>query len=406
MKKIILLGLGLTCGLGAMAQLTVVKDAEKAMKAKQPMAKVVEIVTPAFTNPETQSMAFTWFVPGKAAFAEYDNLLGLEAFGKLPEGGDLTMGKNLIDGYGYMAKALTLDSVPDDKGKIKTKYSKDIISTLVGHYNDFNNKAIKLYELQDYDGAYKAWEIYIDMSEEPEKYKGINHPGDTLISEIMYNQALAAYFNKDPRASLDAFTRSINKGYNKKQIFDYALSVANELGDSAAIIKLAKQAIPLYGKEDNSYVSYIINDYIVKKDNENALKYIDEAIATDPNNDAYYVIKGVIYDTQDMRAEAKAAYKQALAVNPDNSSANYNYGRALYNDAYEAQDKGPSDVSKLDAYFNSTVRPILVESAEYLEKANQLDPDNPDPLKLLENVYYSLNDEAKLSDVQKRKKLL
>ena len=49
---------------------------------------------------------------------------------------------------------------------------------------------------------------------------------------------------------------------------------------------------------------------------------------------------------------------------------------------------------------------ILEESAKYLETANQLDPENPDPLKLLENVYYSLNDEAKLNDVQQRLKLL
>ncbi len=406
MKKIILLGLGLTCGLSAIAQLTVVKDAEKAMKAKQPMAKVVEIITPAFTNPETQGEANTWYIPGKAAFNEYDNLLGLETFGKLPEGGDLTMGKNLIEGFGYMMKALPLDSVTDAKGKIKTKYSKDIISTLVGHYNDFNNKAIKLYELQDYDGAYKSWGIYLDMSADPVKFKGINVPGDTLLSEIAYNQALAAYQNKDLQSSLASFTRSIDLGYTKKHIFDYALSVANELADSAMMVKIAKQALPLYGSEDPTYIRFIINDFIVKKDNANALKAIEEAIVTDPNNAEYYVIKGVIYDTQDMRTEAKAAYTEALGVNPDNASANYYFGRALYNDAYDAQDKGPSDVSQMDAYFNNNVRPLLVESATYLEKANELDPDNPDPLKLLENVYYSLNDEAKLSDVQKRLKLL
>lgn len=316
------------------------------------------------------------------------------------------MGKNLIQGYDYMMKALPLDSVVNPKGKIKTKYSKDIISTLVGHYNDFNNKAIKLYELQDYDGAYKSWGIYLDMSQNPVKFKGINVPGDTLLSEIAYNQALAAYQNKDLQSSLTSFNRSISLGYNKKHIFDYALSVANELADSAMMVQIAQQALPLYGSEDPTYIRFIINDFIVKKDNENALKAIDNAIASDPKNAEYYVIKGVIYDTQEKRAEAKAAYTEALTVNPDNSSANYYFGRALYNDAYDAQDKGPSDVTKMDAYFTANVRPILVESATYLERANELDPENPDPLKLLENVYYSLNDEAKLSDVQKRLKLL
>lgn len=406
MKKIILLGVGIMCGVGAFAQANILKDAERAMKAKEPMKKVVEIATPAFTNPETQNMAQTWYIPGKAAFNEYDNLLGLKAFGKLPEKGQATMGANLLDGYDYMMKALSLDSVPNEKGKIKTKYSKDIISTLVGHYNDYNNNAIELYNMEDYKGAYKAWGIYLDMSEQPEKFKGINVPGDTLLSEIAYNQALAAWQNKDLRASLNSFLRSKDLGYSKKNIYDYALSVANELQDSDAIVAIAREALPLYGNEDPTYIRFIINDYLVKKDNENALKAIKEAIASDPDNAEYYIVLGVIHDTQENRAEAKAAYKKAIEINPQSATANYYYGRAIYQDAYEAQDKGPSETSQINAYFNSTVKPILEESAKYLETANQLDPENPDPLKLLENVYYSLNDEAKLNDVQQRLKLL
>ena len=405
MKKIILLGVGIMCSVGAFAQANVLKDAERAMKAKEPLKKVVELVTPAFTNAETQNMAQTWYIPGKAAFNEYDNLLGLLAFNKLPEKDKPTMGVNLIEGYDYMMKALSLDSVPDAKGKIKTKYSKDIISTLVGHYNDFNQQAIELYNSENYKGAYKAWGIYLDMSAQPEKFKGIHVP-DTLLADIAYNQALAAWQNKDLRASLDCFLKSKALGYTKKNVYAYAIAVASELQDTTTLLALAHEANPLYGDEDPTYIRFIINDYLTKKDNENALKAIKEAISKDPNNAEYVIILGVIYDTQEKRAEAKDAYKQALAIDPESASANYYYGRALYQDAYEAQDKGPSDSSQIAAYFSSTVKPILEESAVYLEKASQLDPEREDALKLLANVYYSLNDEVKLNDVQNRLKLL
>lgn len=407
MKKIILLGATLVCGLSAFAQANVLKEAERAMKAKDPsMKKVVEIVTPAFTNPETKDMAQTWFIPGKAGFNEYDYLLGLEQFGKLPENGKATMGKNLLDGYDYMMKALSLDTIIDPKGKPKTKYSKDIINVLVGHYPDYNNNAINLWNLQDYKGAYKSWDIYLSMSADPAKFKGIQVPADTLLAEIAYNQALAAWQAKDPQASLNCFLKSKNLGYNKKQIYDYAISVASELGDSATLLSLASEAIPLFGDEEPMYLNLIINDYLIKQDYPNALKSINEAITKNPNNPEYYVVLGVIYDTQDKRQEAKDAYQKALAVDPDNAKANYYFGRAIYQDAYDASDKGPSDASQIDAYFKSTVKPLLEESAKYLEKANQIDPENPDPLKLLENVYYSLNDEAKLNDVQNRLKLI
>ncbi|MDE5555163.1 MAG: tetratricopeptide repeat protein [Muribaculaceae bacterium] len=406
MKKIILLGVTLMCGVGTFAQVNVLKDAERAMKAKEPMKKVVEVVTPAFTNPETKTMAQTWFIPGKAAFNEYDHLLGLEAFGKLPEDGKLTMGKNLLDGYDYMIKAMSLDSVPDAKGKIKTKYSKDIVNTLVGHFNDYQNNGINLWNVQDYDGAYKSWDIYLAIASDPIKFKGIQVPADTILAEIAYNQALAAWQAQNPKASLECFMKSKNMGYKKKQIYDYAIAVASELGDSASLLAIAREAIPLYGDEDPMYLNQIINNYLIKQDHDNALKSINEAIAKNPNNPEYYVVLGVIYDTQDKRAEAKDAYKKALANDPDNARANYYYGRAIYQDAYEASDKGPSDASLINAYFESTVKPILEESAKYLEKANQLNPEDPDPLKLLENVYYSLNDEAKLNDVQNRLKLI
>lgn len=406
MKKIFLMGAGLLCCLSTFAQVNVLKDAERAMKAKEPMNKVIEVVKPAFTNQETQGLAQTWYIPGKAAFNEYDNLFGLQSFNKLPQNGEATMGANLLKGYEFMMKALSLDSVPNAKGEIKTKYSKDIISTLAGHYNDYNNQAIAFWDRQDYKGAYDSWGIYLDMSANPTKFKGIQVPGDTLLCQIAYNQALAAWQTQDFKASLDCFLKAKALGYEKKNVYDYAIAVANELRDTAMIVELSREALPIYGDEDPTYIRFIINDYLVKKDNQNALRTIKEAIAKDPNNADYYIVLGVIYDTEDQRAEAKAAYKQALALAPNLASPNYYYGRAIYQDAYDAYDKSPSETNLYETYFQENVKPLLEESAVYLEKANQLDPENPDPLKLLEQVYYSLNDEAKLNDVQNRLKLI
>ncbi len=373
------------------------------MKDKASMAKVIDIVTPAFTNPETQNMAQTYYIPGKAAFNEYDNLFSLKAFNRLPEGGQATMGANLIKGFEFFSKALPLDSVPNEKGKIKTKYSKDIISTIAGHYNDYNNNAIALWEIKDYQSAYKCWSIYLEMSYNPEKYKGINVPNDTLLSEITYNQALAAWQAKDSKGSLEAFIKAKERGYDKKQIYDFAISVANELGDTATILSLAYEALPKYGKEDPTYIRFIINDYLNKKDYTSARNAINEAITADPNNAEYYVVLGVIYENESNRAEAQKAYKKAIELNGESEFANFYYGKSLCDDAYEASDKSPSDTNQLTDYFNNSIKPLFEEAAIYLEKANQINPDNLDVLRYLENVYYNLKDEAKLQSVQNRR---
>lgn len=388
-------------GLSAVAQPQVLKDAERAMKDKSPMKKVVEIITPAFTNPETESLAQTWYIPGKAAYNEFDNLFSLKAFNKLPENGEATMGTNLIEGYKYMMKALPLDSVADAKGKIKTKYSKDIINTIAGHYNDYNNSAVELWNLTDYKGAYDAWGIYLAMSENPTKFKGITVPHDTILAEITYNQALAAWQAKDFQASLDCFMKAKGKGYTKKNIYDYAISVANELNDTATIIALAKEALPLYGSESPVYIQFIINDYLQKQDYTNARNAINEAIANDPDNAEYYVVLGVIYDNEGNRPEAQNAYKKALSINPESEFANYYLGKSYCDDAYAASDNAPSNPDEINSHFNNVIKPLFEQAIVYLVKANEINPDNLDVVNYLKNAYYNINDEAKLKQLEK-----
>ena len=93
MKKISFLALSLAVAASANAQVSVVKEAERAMKGGEEAAKVVTIITPAFSDPATAQMAQTYFIPGKASFAEYDKLLGLKSFNKLKEGDEVKMGK-------------------------------------------------------------------------------------------------------------------------------------------------------------------------------------------------------------------------------------------------------------------------------------------------------------------------
>ena len=45
---------------------------------------------------------------------------------------------------------------------------------------------------------------------------------------------------------------------------------------------------------------------------------------------------------------------------------------------------------------------MLLEAAEYLEKAYAADNENLDALKYLENVYYNLKDEVNLEKTQQR----
>lgn len=403
MKKITILALGLAVCASAGAQTSVLKEAEQAMKGGKDAAAVMTIITPAFTNPETAQLAQTYYIPGKASFKDYDNLLGLKQFGKTKDGDDVKMGKLLIQGYDMYVKALPLDSVPNEKGKVKPKYSKDIVSTIAVHFTDFTNAGADLYNAKDYDGAYRAWGIFNEIPQNPSfREKLTSVPADTILGEIAFNQALAAWQGNHLEDALKAFLFAKSKGYSKKQLYDYAIAVADGAKNSEALLALSEEAFGLYGDQDPMYLGQMVNYYLQNKNFDKAFEIINGAIAKDPNNAQYYNIQGVLYENVDKRPEAIAAYKKATELDPENANALYNYGRQLCESAYALNDAAPTSQREYEAYKAEKIVPLFQQAVDILEKAYTVNPDNTDVLKYLENVYYNLGDEAKLNDVRKR----
>lgn len=405
MKKLYFLAFGLLAALCADAQMNVVKEAERAMKSGIPYQEVLDIVKPAMSNQETQNYALTWFVPGKAAYKQYDELLALKQFNKLPDGGAELMPKLLIAGYENFMKAYPLDSLPDAKGKIKPKYSKEMNNLIGGHYSDYVNAGVEFFNTKNYKDAYKAWDIFGNLSENPVFRKAIpNIQADSIVGEIRYNQALAAWQDENLEGALNAFMKAKALGYNKKALYDYAIAVATQAKKDDVVFELAKEARSLYGKEEPQYLAYIINHFLQTKDFDQAFGIINEAIADEPNNSQYYVIQGILYENSegpDARANAKASYKKGLDLDSNNAAALYNYGRQLCEDAYALNDKAPAG-NEYEQYYNEKIRPLFLEAAGYLEDAYAADPNNRDALKYLENVYYNLHDEKKLEYTTQR----
>ncbi len=403
MKRILILGLCALAGAAAAsAQPDVVKEAERAMKKNTPYAEVVKIITPAFSDPATAQMAQTYFIPGKAGFTTYDDFVGLKAFNKLPENGAKTMSDALLGGYEYFMKALPLDSLPDEKGKVKPKYSKDIVNITSGHYHDFNSAALEYWNLKEYDNAYKAWDIFIDMSYNPVFAKELKVPADTLMGEIMYNQALAAWQANNLENALASFLKAKDHSYTKKNLYDYAIAVASQLKNQDAVNSLATEAMSLYGNDDPNYIGHVINGCLANKEYQKAVQLIDEAIAANPNNAQYYVIKGILFEQDEIEGDAKAQYQKAVDIDPYNAAAVYNLGRMYYNDACVINDNAPTDDAAYSKIYYEQIKPLLKQAVELLENAYNMNNDNTEALKVLSQAYYLLQDEAGIKSAEER----
>ena len=401
MKKISILGLCLSVGLTMSAQVDQLKEVERAVKSgnfnyAEVKAKIADITA----NPETKDDVKAWMVAGEASFAHYDAL-----FLKLQMGQEVDkkeMGHAIIDGYSYMIKALPLDSLPDKKGKIKTRNSNKILKSIAENYSHYNNAGVFLWEAEDYSGAYDAWNIYVNLPQDSRMGKtGLIADADSVVSQIIFNQALALWQLDDLNQALDAFEKAYNKGYQKKNLFDYAISVATQLQKGDIASKYAKIAYPIYGNEDPVYLQVIVNDYLEKKDFANAKEFLNGLLATNPTSAQSNDLMGVLLENEGSQEDALNMYRKAVELNPQMAIARFHLGNLLYNKAYaidnEASSKSQAEYEKIRS---EQTEPLLREAAAQLEEAFKLDEQNMgDALKHLKNIYYILGDEENLNRV-------
>lgn len=409
MKNLSILSICLLTAAGASAQISAVKEAERAGD----IANARALIAPALTNPESMNDAYTWYVAGKKEFENFDNLYGKKALGQTVSGKD--MGNSLVQGYEYFITALPLDTVPelqkdgtpklnkDGSVKTKTKYSKDIVNTITGHYNDFLNAGQFLYDEKDYGGAAKAWGIYADMPGNKMLGKSApKAPADTVAGQILFFKGIADWQNENLADADKAFERAMELGYNDKQLYDYAMSVAANLKNDARIVEIAKKANALYGKEDVKYISIIINDLIMKEQYPEAQQLLEQAIQADPSNAQLLNVMGVLYEAQKQPEQAVAYYKRAAEAAPEVAKNQYDLGRMTYIQAATISEGASNlDQAAYNKVHNEQVVPLLKQALPYLEKAYQLDETNNDYKQLLRRLYYDLNMGAELEQLER-----
>lgn len=415
MKHLSLVAICTLATFGMTAQTSLIKQAKDAYNKGTSYEEVITMITPAFTNPETAQLAETYYVPGELAFKEQEEVYKRMMIqpSKYNAADSARMGRLLIDGYNYFMQALPLDSLPDAKGKVKPKYSKNIINTLKNNVGSYQNGGVFLYNTGDYQGAYDAWMIYGKLLNNPEIYKKLESdnkitpgvlPTDEFVSEILFNAGIAAWQINEYDKAYDAFTAAKNKGYKKKQVYDYAMAVAQQGGHEDKVFELANEALPLYGSEDPMYVRLILNHYIVNKENEKAMEFVNKALENEPQNSQYLVFKGILLESDGDPKAAKEYYEKAVEADSRNAQALYYLGHALYNEASVLSDQAPASPAESAKYFNEKIKPVLLEAVKYLENSVDEEPADTrsDALRTLMNAYYALNDNANYEYTEKR----
>jgi len=409
-KKILyILIVALSTSLASTAQQLQVDQAKKAITGLTMTVdsynKAFSKLKPALTHEETCGRAETWSLANRIKIEQYDKYIDNRRVGKKIDA--KAMGHTLIDAYDYGMEALRLDTVRilDKKGqpvidkktkrpKVKTKYSKEVVNRLVEHHDNYRLAGSELYNVKDWDGAYKAWDDYCQMASRADDPRWIKP--DSVVAEVRYYQGIAAWQKTDTIDAVRLFSIARHMGYNRKEAYDYALVCLSDLGNEAEVVKLAWEAFLKFGTSDPQYIRIMINDFIAREDYSGANDLIDDALLASPDDDELLNLKGLVVETKENIYDAFPYYQRCIELNDSNANGLFNVGRYFYNKAQETRENSHLYGKKL----SNLVNPIYREALPYLEKSYAINPNNEDVKNALRDIYYKLGEGEKLQAIE------
>ena len=360
---------------------------------------------PALTDDATSGRAETWSLANRIKIEQYDKYMDNRRVGKKIDA--KAMGHTLIDAYDYAMTALQLDTVRilDKKGepvidkktkrpKVKTKYSREVVSRLLAHHDNYRIVGSELYNVKDWEGAYIAWDDYCKMAARTDDPRWLKP--DTLVAEVRYYQGIAAWQKGDTIDAVRLFSMARHGGYPRKEAYDYALICLSDLGNDAEVVRLAWDAFLKFGTSDPQYIRILINDFITREDYSGANDLIDDALEANPDDDELLNLKGLVIESKESIYEAFPYYQRCIELNDSNASGQFNVGRYFYNKAQETRQNSHLYGKKL----SDLVNPIYREALPYFEKSYALNPDNEELVNALRDIYYKLGEAEKLQAIE------
>jgi tetratricopeptide (TPR) repeat protein len=369
-----------------------VNEAKNEIKSANPnIGEARNFIKEALKDPETANLAETWYVAGSIE----DKQFSLENVKNLRPGGapdDKVMYTALDAIYPYFEKAYELDNLPNEKGKIKPKYSKDIKSIMKINRDNYINSALYFFDAKNWKKSYENFKLYLDMPNLPMMAgeKWTDQRPDTFYAQIKFYTALAASQIPDHQIAIDLLT-SIKEGqYREIDVYKQLSSEYNEIGDSVMVLSLLKEGVTKF-PGDEYFMMNLIERSIQAGLLPDAIDYIQVAIDQSPDDVVMHDVLGVIYELSNDFDKAIVAYEKALEIDPTYTKAlkhvgmyHYNKGVKIRAAADDIHDKKQYDI----AYAQSLES--YKAAIPFLEKAFNADPKDTDVIFCLRASYYNL----------------
>ena len=394
MKRVLLTVALCVAASASFAQKKVVNEAQSIAKGSNAdFGEARTLIKGALENPETKDDAKTWYVAGFIEDQQFNAERAKQILGQQPN--EPVMYEALYGILPYFQKAYELDQLPNEKGKVKPKYTKDIKSILSANHVYLFNGGAYYFDKQEYKKAYDFFNQYVEISELPMFAGTQTAEKDSTFMTVQFYAAAAASLAKDSRLAIAALERAKNTPYRQYDVYQYLCyeyGEARTAQDSVMLEKTFEEGMQVF-PDSAFFLNNLINTYIYSNSNEKALEMLNVAIQKNPNDANLYNVMGRVYETglKDY-ANAEKNFQIALEKDPNLTDALSNIGRIYYNQGVnKLSEANMINDSKKYQEELSMAKDLFKKALPYYKKAHEAEPEKMDNMIALRGIYYNLN---------------
>lgn len=377
----------------AFGQKKAVNDAKREINREKPnTGDARAFIEKALQDPETKNKAETWYVAGSVENKQFDmESLKMHIEGETPD--EAVMYSALLKIIPYFEKADSLDQLPNEKGKVKPKYRKDMKAIITANVNFYPNAGVYFYNKEDFKNAFQAFKQYIDIPDMPmfqEDKTPVVKKEDESYLQIKYNAAVIASVLEEHSMAIKLLESMKNSGYEENDIFRRLTYEYNQQADSTALLSTLKEGVEKF-PGDEYFLLYLVEKNIQSGQLQDAVVYINLAIEHKPDDPILYDALGVIYENMDQPEKSIQNYEKALALDPGFAKALKHSGMVYYNLGVKARGNADESADKklADEEYAKSIDHFKT-ALPLFEKAYSIEASDKETIFCLRNIYYSL----------------
>lgn len=389
--------------LGAMgslyAQKALVDQAKKLSGKADKLTEARGLIKQAMENPETQNNAETFYVAGKIEFDAFDNAYKTKMINPNdPSAQGTVMADELLNGYNYFMQALPLDGLPNEKGQVKPRFSKDISGKIKGHANDFFSAGADYFnDKKYYPEAYNAFMIYGSLPENG--FIESNAIDPSQIATAFFNAGLAAYSGDAVEESAEAFKKARLAGYDQPEAYIYEIACWQTIAQrdenrskeaQDKIMDVAKDGNEKFGLEQPIFINNMINSMVSDGDIDGAIAELNEVIAANPDNANLYGLRGYVYDRADNNDMSEADYRKAASLPDVDFETLKNASKKLFRIGTQKLNDLEGNSPETAAARQDIKNNYFLEAQKIAEQAGTMNPNDSDLLNVLDSLEYAI----------------